>query len=85
MELLRTFPLAELCRNSRCLNDLDAGAPNPMTRSHLGIHLLDSTVQCRIPILLVHVVVTSSALIPQPNAIVIDLGWVLLKDLQIAI
>lgn len=83
MELLGAFPLAEFCRNGCCLNDLDAWAPHSMARSHLVIHVLDSPVQCCIPILLVHVVITCSALIPQPNTIVLDLGWVLFKNLQI--
>lgn len=52
-----------------------------MARSHLSVHLLHSPVQSGITVLLVHIVITSSTLITQPDAIVLDLGWVLLKNL----
>lgn len=52
-----------------------------MTGSHLSVHLLNSTIQSSVTVFLVHVVITSSTLIPQPNPIILDCGWVLLKNL----
>ena len=45
-------------------------------------YLLNSTVQGDISVLLVHVVVASTRLIPHPDTKVLDLGGVLLCDLQ---
>ena len=53
-----------------------------MAGSHLSVHLLNSTIQSSVTVFLVHVVITSSTLIPQPNPIILDCGWVLLKNLQ---
>lgn len=82
VELLSTLPLAKFSRDCGSLNDLDAMATDPVARSHLGVHVLNSTIQSSITVLLVHVVITSSTLIPQPDTIVLDLCWVLLKNLQ---
>lgn len=81
MELLGAFSLAELGRDSSCLNDLDAVMSDPVSRRHLSVHLLDSSVQSGVSILFVHVVITSSTLVPKPYAKVLDCCWVLLEYL----
>lgn len=81
MKLLGALSLAELSWDSGCLDDLNAVIADPVTRCHLSVHLFNSTIQGGITKLLVHVVITSSALVAQPNTIVVDLGWVLLKYL----
>lgn len=45
-------------------------------------YLLNCTIQGDIPVLLVHVVVASSGLISHPHTKILDLGWVLLSNLQ---
>lgn len=81
VELLGVVPLAELEVDSGGLDDLDARESHTMARSHLGVHLFHGTIQCSVTVLLVHVVVTGSALVTQPDAIVLDRGWVALEDL----
>ena len=81
VELLSVVPLAELEVDSGGLDDLDARESHTMARSHLGVHLFRGTIQCSVTVLLVHVVVTGSALVTQPDAIVLDRGWVALEDL----
>lgn len=82
MELLGVVPFAELEVNCGGLDDLNAGEPHTVTRGHLGVHLLHSTIQSSVTVFLVHVVVTCSALVTQPDAIVLDCGWVTLEDLR---
>ena len=82
MELLCALPLAELSWNSGRLDDLDAVMTDPVARSHFSVHLFYTTIQCGITVLLVHVVVPSATLITQPNAVILDLSRILLKDLQ---
>lgn len=82
MELLGAFPLAKLCRDGCRLDDLDAWKPHPVTGSHLVVHLFHGTIESCVSVLLVHVVITSSALITQPNSIIINLGRILLKNLH---
>ena len=82
VELFWALPLAKLSWDGCSLDYLDARRPNPMTGSHLSVHLLNSTIQSSVTVFLVHVVITSSTLIPQPNPIILDCGWVLLKNLQ---
>ena len=53
-----------------------------MTRSHLIIHLLNCSIESKVTVLLVHVVVASPALITHPDTIVLDGGGVLLKNLE---
>jgi hypothetical protein len=77
MELLGVHTLAERYRD-----DLDAWGANPVTRSHLVIHLLNCSIQSKVSVLLVHVVVASPALITHPDTIVLDGGGVLLKNLE---
>lgn len=81
MKLLGAFPLAQLCWDRGSLDDLNAGEPDPVARRHLIVHLLHGSIECRVSVLLVHVVITGTALVPEPNTIVINLSWVLLKDL----
>lgn len=82
VELLGAFPLAKFSRDGSSLDDLDTRKPDPVARSHLNVHLLHSSVEGCVTVLLVHVVITCPALIPQPNTIVLDSSWVLLKYLQ---
>lgn len=82
MELLGALPLAKFCRDGSCLNDLDAWRPHPVTRCHLSVHVFYSTVESSVPVFLVHVVITGSALISQPNSVVLDRCWTFLKYLQ---
>ncbi|CAF2095624.1 unnamed protein product [Brassica napus] len=72
VKLFGALPLAKLCRNSGCLDDLDAREPHTVSGRHLGVHLLNGTVQSSVTVLLVHVVVPSSALVPQPDSKVLD-------------
>jgi len=51
--------------------------------SHFSVHMLNSTIKSGVAILLVHVVVTSTTLIPQPDTVVLDLGRILLKNLKV--
>ena len=81
MHLLGALPFAKLSWYGGCLNDLNAWIPNSVARSHLSIHLFNRTIECSVPIFLVHVVISSSALISQPNSIVFYLGGILLKNL----
>ena len=81
MELLGVVSLAELDMNSRGFDDLNARGSHTVARSHLCVLLLNSTIQRGVTALLVHVVVAGSALVAQPDAIVLDRGWVFLKDL----
>lgn len=81
MELLRVVPLAQLEVHCRSLDDLDAGGTHAVARSHLRVHLLHPAVQGRVAVLLVHVVVPRPALVTEPDAVVLDGGGVLLKDL----
>lgn len=81
MELFGALPFAELSWDGGSLDDLNAGKPDPMAGSHLIVHLLDCTIQCGITVLLIHVVIASPTLIPQPNTIVLNFCWVLLKNL----
>lgn len=82
MKLLSALCLAKFCMYGGCFDDLNAWKPYPVARSHFIVHLLDSTIESSVTVFLVHVVVTSSALISQPNSIVLDLGWFSLKNLQ---
>ena len=82
VKLFGALPLAEFGGNSCCLNDLDAREPDTVSGRHLGVHLLNGTVQGSVTVLLVHVVVSSSALVPQPDSKVLDRCRVLFKDLQ---
>lgn len=82
MELFGAFPLAQLSRNGSSLDDLNAWRSYPVPRSHLGVHLFHSTIESGVTIFLVHVMIPSSALVAQPDAIVLDFGRILLKDLQ---
>jgi len=81
MKLLCILTLAQRDRHSCCLDNLDAWHADTMAGCHLIIHLLYSTIESDVSILLVHVVVTSSALVPHPNAKVLDGCWVFFKDL----
>ena len=82
MELLGALSLAKLSGDGSGLNDLDARKPNPVARRHLSVHLLNSTIQSSVPVFLVHVVITCSALVSQPYSKVLDRGRILLKNLQ---
>ena len=82
MELLGALSLAQLCRDCSGLDDLNAREPHSVARSHLGVHLLHSTVESCVTELLVHVVVSSSALVTQPDTVVLNLRGVLLENLQ---
>jgi len=81
VELLGVVPLAQLEVHCRGLDDLDAGGPHTVARSHLIVHLLHSAIQGCVTVLLVHVVVAGSALVAQPDAVVLNRRWVALKDL----
>ena len=82
VKLFGALPLAEFGRDSCSLNDLDAREPDTVSGCHLSVHLLNGSVQGSVTVLLVHVVVSSSALVPQPDSEVLDGCWVLLKDLE---
>ena len=82
MELLSALPLAKLGRDSGSLDDLDAVAAHPVAGGHLGVHLLNAPVQSGVTVLLVHVVIPSSALVSQPDAVVLDGCRVLLENLS---
>ena len=81
MELLSVVTLAEFKVDSSSLDDLNARESDTVAGSHLSVHLLNSTIEGGITVLLVHVVVASPTLVTQPDAIVLDSCWVLLKNL----
>lgn len=83
MELFGALPLAKLCWDGRSFDDLDAWKPDSVTRCHLSVHLFYCAIESCVSVLLVHVVITGTTLITQPNSIVVDLGWILLKDLHL--
>jgi hypothetical protein len=56
--------------------------PDTMAGGHLSVHLIHSSVQSQVPVLLVRVVVPSAGLVPYPDAKVLCLCWPLLKNLQ---
>lgn len=82
VELLGALPFAQLSWDGGSLNYLDAWMPHPMSRRHFGVHMLNCTVQSSISVFLVHIVIPSTTLIPQPNSIILNLGRILLKNLQ---
>jgi hypothetical protein len=82
VKLLGTLSLAKLGWDGSCLNDLDAWKPHPVARCHLSVHLFNSTIKSCVAVFLVHVVIASSALVSQPYSIILDLGRILLKNLQ---
>ena len=44
VELLSALPLAQLSWDGGSLDDLDAWIPDPMTRCHFVVHLLNSSI-----------------------------------------
>jgi len=85
VELLGVHTLAHFRGNGGSLDDLDTRRAHPMTRSHLIIHLLNCSVECKITVFLVHVVVAGSALVPHPDTVVLDGSGILLENLTQAI
>lgn len=81
VKLLRALPLAEVSRDCGSFDDLDAVMADPVSRSHLRVHLLNTTIQGSVTVLLVHVVVASPTLVSQPDSVVLDCSRVLLKYL----
>jgi len=81
MKLLSVITLADAEVDSGSLDDLDAGGPDTVAGSHLCVHLLNRTIEGGVTVLLVHVVVSSPALVTQPDTKVLDCGGVLLKNL----
>ena len=81
LKLLGLLMFVKLFGNGGCLNNLDAGITHPVTRSHLIVHLLNSTIQSGISVFLVHIVVTSSTLVAKPDTKILDCCWIFLKDL----
>eukprot|EP00850_Spirogloea_muscicola_P017502 SM000151S01490 [mRNA] locus=s151:179004:180190:+ [translate_table: standard] len=82
MELLGVVSLAHLGCHHGGLDDLDARRAHAVSRRHLVVHLLHAAIERRVPVLLVHVVVARPALVPHPDAKVLDGRWSLLKNLQ---
>ena len=76
------LPFAELGWDGGRLDNLDAMIADPVARTHLSVHLLNTTIQSGITVLLVHIVITSPTLVTQPDTIVLDCSWVLLKNLH---
>lgn len=76
------LPLAEVSWDGGSLDNLNAGETDPVAGSHLIVHQINSTIKSCVTELLVHVVVASSTLVPQPYTIVLNLGWVLLINLR---
>lgn len=52
-----------------------------MAGRHLIVHLFNSPIKSCVPVFLIHVVITSSALIPKPDPVILYLCWVLFKNL----
>ena len=82
MKLLCVITLADSEVDSGSLDDLDAGRSDTMARSHLCVHLLNCTIEGGVTVLLVHVVVSSPALVTQPDTKILDCCGVLLKNLH---
>jgi len=65
------------------LKDLDGGSLSPVPTLHLLDHLSDLTVDGEVPVFLVHVVGIGPGVIPEPDAVVGDLGGVLLEEFDL--
>lgn len=66
----------------RGLDDVQLVMADTMPGSHLGVHLLHSTVQGEVAVLLVHVVVTCTRLVANPHTVVLGGSGLLLEDLH---
>lgn len=82
MELLRALSLAKLGGYGGGLDDLNAVEPHAVARSHLVVHLLHGAVEGGVAVFLVHVVVAGPTLVAEPDAVVLDLCRLPLKNLE---
>ncbi len=81
-ELVRSRPSDLVLSVKDCsLDDGDSVGRCPVVTGHLSVELADGSVEGNIPELLVHVVVSSSGLIPQDNAECFDMIRLSLEDL----
>merc|ERR1711862_722145 len=65
------------------LQDLDGRSLSTVTTGHFRKHLAHSTVDGGISVLLVHIVGVGTGLVSQPDAIVGNLGWRLVKQFSL--
>lgn len=63
------------------LDDLNVASHSSVSTGHVVVHLSDSSSQCGVSVLLVHIVSSASASVSEPNGEVLHLCGVLLKDL----
>ena len=63
-------------------NDLDGGLASAVLASHFSVKLLNSSVQGNITEFLVHVVGPGTRIVPEPDAVVLDVVRVLFENLR---
>jgi hypothetical protein len=80
MELLDIRTLGVSSLHGGSLNNGDAAMTDTMTRTHFLVELFNGTVKGDIAVLLVSVVDTSTGVVTNPNAKVLNSSGVLLED-----
>lgn len=80
MELLDVGTLGVSSLHGGSLNNRDAAVTDTMAGTHFLVELLNGTVEGDITVLLVGVVDTSTGVVTNPNAKVLNSGRVLLED-----
>ena len=80
MKLSDVWSLAVSCLDGSRLNDGDGTMSSTVSTSHFLVHLFYSAVKCGISVLLVCIVHSSTRVISNPDAIILNGCWVLLKD-----
>lgn len=68
-------------RNNSCINNLDAAETSPVAACKFCIHLFDCTADGHVPVLLVHVVCSTTTVVLDGDSIVLDGPGVLFPDL----
>merc|ERR1719471_321364 len=63
------------------LDDLDGMRSRPVPRAHVAVAGGDGRARGEVAVLAVHVVGARSRVVPEPDAEVLDLQWLLLLDL----
>lgn len=65
------------------LEDVDAVSLGTMTSSHVTVALGDGSGNGGVTVLTVHVVVSGTGIVLEPDSVVLDGSWVLLEHLKI--
>lgn len=80
MELGDVWSLAISCLDGGRLNDGDGTMSSTVSTSHFLVHLFYSAVKCGISVLLVCIMHSGTRVISNPDAIILNGGWVLLEN-----